>query len=64
MSRVCWYLVIRTRNIFGWQEFLGPMPSTPREKRADAERLYGKSDHTLKTIPWSKVPDSIKEQMG
>lgn len=60
--RVCFYLVIRTRNVLGYQEFFGPMPSNPHEAQHDADRLYGKANHTITVVAWSKAKLWQKQQ--
>lgn len=61
--RVCRYIVIRTRDILGYQEHLGPVLSTPDDIHRDAERLYGKPGHTLSWVSWSKATKAQKQRV-
>jgi hypothetical protein len=54
------YLVVRTRDVLGYLEYLGPMYSKHADAQMDAERLYGKPGHTVTAFPWWKVPERIK----
>lgn len=46
------YLVIKTRRVYGYVFHYGPMVSTPTTAQADAQRLYGAADYTVRVKPW------------
>ena len=60
MRRICRYAVIRKKNVLGYEEYFGPMVSSPQESRRDAERLYGKPGHSLKVIAWATTSSLVK----
>lgn len=49
------YIVIRTRELLGYREYLGPVVSTPRTIHYDARRLYRKPGHRLRWVAWSRA---------
>jgi hypothetical protein len=55
--RITTYVVIRTRDLFGYQEYLGPMVSCFRDRAGDARRLYGLRGHTLECVPVERLTD-------
>ena len=56
------FLVIRIVPIFRYHEYFGPMYSTRSESHADAKRLYGKPNHEIKVVAWSKATKFQKQQ--
>lgn len=56
------YLIIRTKDILGYTEHLGPILSTPQEIKKDANRLYGKSGYAIAYKPHSEATDKQKQE--